>query len=95
MDKYEVILAENSFLEEAKKKVGSKRSLLTIINEDYEIDDSSHPTYKTREIIEIDEYGDKEGKIIKKMKTPDWAKIKIITDEIYLKKREVKKNVRI
>jgi hypothetical protein len=87
--KHEVILVDNDILPELRSKVTSKRSLLTVINEDYEIDFNSHPVYKPREIIEIDEYGDKEGEIIKKIETPEWAKILIGKDEIYLKRRLV------
>jgi hypothetical protein len=87
--KHEVILVDNNILPELRSKVTSKRSLLTVINEDYEIDFNSHPVYKPREIIEIDEYGDKRGEIIKKIETPEWAKILIGRDEIYLKRRLV------
>jgi hypothetical protein len=87
--KYEVILIDNEILPELRSKVTSKRSLLTVINEDYEVDFNSHPVYKPREIIEIDEYGDKRGEIIKKIETPEWAKILIGKDEIYLKRRLV------
>ncbi len=88
-EKHEVILVDNEILPELKSKVTSKRSLLTIINEEYEIDFDSEPVYEPREIIEIDEYGDKEGEILKKIKTPEWAKILIGKDEIYLKRRLV------
>lgn len=88
-EKHEVILADNEVLQELKSKVTSKRSLLTIINEEYEIDFDSEPMYEPREIIEIDEYGDKEGEILQKIKTPEWAKIMIGKDEIYLKRRLV------
>ncbi len=88
-DKHEVILIDNEILPELKAKVTSKRSLLTVINEDYEIDFDSEPVYQPREIIEIDEYGDKEGEILLKIKTPEWAKILIGKDEIYLKRRLV------
>jgi hypothetical protein len=87
--KHEVILIDNEILPELKSKVTSKRSLLTVINEDYEIDFNSHPVYKAREIIEIDEYGDKRGEIIAKIETPEWVKILIGKDEIYLKRRLV------
>ena len=87
--KHEVILIDNDILPELKSRVTSKRSLLTVINEDYEVDINNHPVYKPREIIEIDEYGDKKGEIIKKIQTPEWAKILIGKDEIYLKRRLV------
>jgi len=45
---------------------------------------------KKREIIEIDEIGDKAGEVIETRKTPDWAKIAIKADKFYLKRREVK-----
>lgn len=88
-DKHEVILIDNEILPELKPKVTSKRSLLTVINEDYEIDFDSNPVYQPREIVEIDEYGDKEGEILQTIKTPEWAKILIGKDEIYLKRRLV------
>jgi hypothetical protein len=89
-DKHEVILIDNEVLPQLKAKVASKRSLLTVINEDYEIDFDSEPVYQPREIIEVDEYGDKEGEFLLKIKTPEWAKLLIGKDEIYLKRRLVK-----
>ena len=88
-DKHEVILIDNEILPELKSKVTSKRSLLTVINEEYEIDFDSKAVYQPREIIEIDEFGDKEGEILLRIKTPEWAKIVIGKDEIYLKRRLV------
>lgn len=87
--KHDVVLVANDILPELKSKVTSKRSLLTIVNEEYEIDFDSEPVYQPREIIEIDEYGDKRGEILQKIKTPEWAKILIGKDEIYLKRRLV------
>ena len=89
-EKHEIILVDNEILLELKAKVTSKRSLLTVINEEYEIDFDSEPVYQPREIIEIDEYGDKEGEILQTIKTPEWARLLIGKDEIYLKRRLVK-----
>jgi len=88
--KCEVILIDNEIILKIKNKINNKKSLLNIINEEYEIDVNNNPKYEEREIIEIDEYGDKSGEIIKEMDTPDWAKIKIQTDKIQLKRRLVK-----
>ena len=88
-EKHEVILIDNEILPELRAKVTSKRSLLTVINEDYEIDFDSEPAYQPREIIEMDEYGDKKGEILQTIKTPEWAKILIAKDEIFLKRRLV------
>lgn len=88
--KQQVILIDNKIVPELKAKANSRRSLLAVINEEYEIDFDSKPIYIPREIIEIDEYGDKNGEILQKIKTPEWAKILIERDEIYLKKRLVK-----
>ena len=88
--KHKVVLLDNDILSEIKAKVTSKRSMLTVISEDYELDWSSKPAYSEREIIEIDEYGNKPGKVIAKIKTPEWAKLVIGRDEIHLKRRLVK-----
>jgi len=88
-DDQEVVLVDNQVLNELKNKVG-KRSLLTIINEEYTIDINSKPAYKPREIIEVDKNGDKKGIVLKKIKTPQWAKIVIDKNIIELKRREVK-----
>ena len=87
--KHEIILIDNDILPELKAQVTSRRSLLTVINEDYEIDFDSEPAYQPREIIEIDEYGDKNGEILQRIKTPEWAKILIGKDEIFLRRRLV------
>ena len=88
--KYTVILVDNAILEEIKLKVTTKRSLLTIINEDYDVDFEQSPVYVEREIVEIDERGDKAGEVIAEIKTPQWAKIAIEAETIFLKRRVVK-----
>ena len=87
--KHEVVLVDNEILNELKNKITRKKSLLTLINEECEIDITSEPIYEPREIIEIDEYGDRDGEILGVFKTPDWAKIKIKNDTFTLKKRMV------
>lgn len=89
-DTDEIILIDNEILHELKPKITKNRCILTLITEEYEVDYASNPIYEEREIIKIDEFGDMPGEIIKTMKTPDWAKIKIIKDEITLKRRMVK-----
>jgi hypothetical protein len=66
-------------------------SLLQVINENYLIDDTKRPKYNPREIVKIDEEGLIKGETIKTMKTPDWAKILVTSDEISLKRRMVEK----
>jgi len=88
----EVILIDNEILNEIKPKITRNRDIATIITEEYEIDMASKPTYETREIIEIDEWGDIKGKSLGTFKTPDWAKIRIRKDTYGLKRREVKKD---
>jgi len=90
-DLHEIVLVDNDILQQLKPLVNRKNTLLTLINEKCIIDDWSRPKYKPREIIEIDEYGDRSGIVIARFKTPDWAKIKITKDEIELKKRVVDK----
>ena len=89
VDKYELVVVDNSILTELKPLITRKNSLLTLINSACIIDDSKRPKYQPREIIEIDEYGDMKGEVIKVGKTPDWAKIKIMNDEYTLKRRMV------
>lgn len=61
----EVILVDNDKLDEIKAKVTRNRGILTVISEEYEIDDLLTPIYQPREIIEIDDWGDKSGEIVK------------------------------
>jgi len=89
--KHEVVLADNDFLEAANKRVTRQRSLLQVINEDFTPHMASGPTYKPREIIEIDEFGDKPGEVLEEIVTPDWAKTKISKDKVCLKRRMVEK----
>lgn len=65
-DHLEIVLVDNEILPELKAKATRKRSLLTVINEDYEVNDLSNPVYVSREIIEIDEFGDGAGEIIQR-----------------------------
>jgi len=83
------VLVDNAILPEIKAKVTSSKGMLSVIDDDYEIDWNSNPVYTEREIIEIDQYGDKPGKTIAKLKTPEWAKVVLGKDEIYLKRRLV------
>lgn len=95
----EVVLVDNSILDVLKPLITRQKTILTLINEDCEIDNKS-PVYAPREIIEIDEYGDiageklvlgsnDKGEEITEALTPDWAKIKIKGDTYSLKKRMV------
>lgn len=88
-EKHEIVLVNNDILKEIRKNITHKKSLLTIINEDCIIDDTKRPKYQSREIIEVDEIGDKPGDQIGIIKTPDWAKIAIKNDFFELKKRIV------
>ena len=87
--KHEIVIVDNSILTELKPLITRKNSLLTLINSACLIEDSKRPKYQPREIIEIDEFGDMKGEVIKVGKTPDWAKIKIMKDEYELKRRMV------
>lgn len=64
----EIILLDNDKLNEIKAKVTRNRGILEIIQEEYEIDELSTPIYEPREIIEIDEFGDRKGEVIKTYK---------------------------
>ena len=88
---HDIIIIDNDKIDEMKSKVTSKRSLIQIIQEDYEIDFVSKPEYKPREIVKIDEYGDYPGEIVRKIKTPNWAKLMINSPEVFIKRRMVEK----
>lgn len=60
----EIILIHNSIVDELKGKRTSFNSISEIIIDEYDVDELSSPTYKSREIIEIDEYDDKQGTVI-------------------------------
>jgi len=87
---YEVVLIDNKILEEAGGQVTREKSLLEVLSNDYEIDFNSNPIFMEREIIQIDEYGDISGELVEKIKTPDWAKIRIKSDNIQLKRKILK-----
>jgi hypothetical protein len=89
-EKHEIVLVDNDVLNEAKQRISRKRSLLTVINEDFIIDDWTRPNYEPREIIKINEFPQEPvGKVFKRMKAPQWAKIMIQADEITLEQRIV------
>ena len=90
-EKHEIVVVDNVDLTSMKQKITRQKSLLTIINEDYLIDDTKRPTYTPREIVKIDEYGDLPGTVIRKMRTPNWAKIMIGAPDFTLKRRMVEK----
>ena len=83
------MLVDNSILPELKSQVTSRKSLLEVVMEDYEVDLQSRPQSRPREIVEIDEYGDKPGEILRRIPTPYWAKFLIERDEIFLRRRLV------
>jgi hypothetical protein len=96
--KHEIVVVDNSDLQKMIQKKKQRRangergvSLLQVINENYLIDDTKRPKYNPREIVKIDEEGLIKGETIKTMKTPDWAKILVTSDEISLKRRMVEK----
>jgi hypothetical protein len=97
-EKHEIVVVDNSDLQTMIQKKKQRRangergvSLLQVINENYLIDDTKRPKYNPREIVKIDEEGLIKGETIKTMKTPDWAKILVTSDEISLKRRMVEK----
>ncbi len=83
----EIILIDEESAKDILKKVTSDRSFLTVFHEEYEIDMDSNPEFKPRVLRELDEWGDKEGQVIKKIKTPNWAKIVISRDELEIKQK--------
>src|SRR3990167_707131 len=87
--KHEVVLVSNEHVAAMRAKVNSKRAFTDVLLEEYQVDMASRPIFQPREIIEIDEHGDKPGEIIKRMKTPEFAKLIIPSDEIVLKRRMV------
>ena len=75
----EIILVDNDKLDEIKAKVTRNRGILQIIQEEYEIDEILRPVYKPREIIEIDEFSDRRGEIIKTYKNKTaYGKVKTL-----------------
>jgi len=87
--KHEIIVVDNADLSAMRQKITRQKSLLQVINEDYLIDDTKRPKYNPREIVKIDEYGDLPGTVIRKMKTPEWAKIMIGAPDFTLKRKMV------
>lgn len=86
-DDEDVILIDNDSMKQVLEEVTSKRTVCQIIHEGYTVDMDSSPKFTKRVLREIDEWGDKEGKVVKRMKTPDWAKIVISKNEIEIKER--------
>lgn len=64
----EIILLDNSNLDEVKEKTSRNKGILEVIYEEYEIDELASPIYKPRDIIELDQWGDKSGVVIKTYK---------------------------
>ena len=89
--KHEIIVVDNADLTVMRQRVNRQKSLLQVVNEDYLIDDTKRPKYNPREIVKIDEYGDLPGTVIRKMKTPEWAKIMIGAPDFTLKRQMVEK----
>jgi hypothetical protein len=98
-EKHEIVVVDNSDLQTMIQKKKQRRangergvSLLQVINENYLIDDTKRPTYQPREIVKINEDPEMPiGNVLKTMKTPDWSKILISSDEITLEQRMVEK----
>lgn len=91
-EKHEIVVVDNDILNIAKTRINRKRSLLTVINEDFIIDDTQRPIYEPREIIKINEYPDEPIGIVKaRIKTPQGAKILIQPDEVTLEQRIIEK----
>ena len=87
--KHEIVIVDNTDLTVMRQRVNRQKSLLRVVNEDYLIDDTKRPKYNPREIVKIDEYGDLPGTVIRKMKTPEWAKIMIGAPDFTLKRKMV------
>lgn len=66
-DNMEIILVDNFNLPELRKKRKRNYGILEIVSNEYEIDRVAKPVYKQREVIEIDEWGDRPGEIIENL----------------------------
>lgn len=88
---HEIVLVDNSMLPEIMNGVTRKKGIPETIEEQFDIDWVTKPKYVDREIIEIDEFGDRPGDVLKTIPTPPWAKVKIRNDKVYLKRRVITK----
>ena len=57
----EIILIDNAAMPALLAKRSRSRTMLTIVNKEYEVDETTPATYISREIIEPDEWGDRAG----------------------------------
>ena len=86
----EIALLDNRQLAELQAKVTRNRTLPDVMLQQYHIEvDAPEVAYTPREIIEIDERGEKQGEVIAEMDTPEFAKSVIRSDKIQLKRRMV------
>lgn len=65
---YEVYLIDNKIWDTLKDRIGRNDRVSRIILNEYEIDKVSIPTFKSRTLIEFDEWEDRKGEIIKTYK---------------------------
>ena len=100
-NKHEIILVDNSILKDLLPLVDYKNTLLTLINEKCIIDDYKRPTFKPREIIQINEFPHKPiGEVIdrfsikKAIKTglaPSGVEVFFTRDEVTKERRVIEK----
>ncbi|MFX0084301.1 MAG: hypothetical protein ACFFAU_01405 [Candidatus Hodarchaeota archaeon] len=97
-DGWEIILVNNYNLDEIKAKTNRNKGILEVIEKEYEVDELSTPSFEPREIIEIDEWGDRPGEVIKTYKNKTrFGKIKTLKRRIiselpeYIKYRNLRK----
>lgn len=87
----EIILLDNDGIDELKSKRTRNKCLLEVIREECEIDFDSKPKYKGRDVIELDNYGDIPGEVLKTFKDGKTIKKRRIkTLPNYIKYRSLK-----
>jgi len=91
--KYELILADNDILNALKPHLSRKNGILTLINKTCLVDDAKSAEYDYRIIKKINEHPDDPfgGEVVSMMKTPQWAKIAIRSDEIAIEQFAIEK----
>ena len=87
--KHEIVLIDNDVIPEIKKREKQDLSMLEIIHQEYIVDLDAEIDFLPRIVREIDQYGNIKGTSIGKVTVPEWAKILIDKNEVYIKERTI------
>lgn len=88
---HEIVVVDNNILKNIKQKISRNKSVLDVIRENYVIDDTKQPKYKSREIMLINEFPDEKlgDEILYRVKNNKHLNMQLLPEEFTVERKIV------